>query len=155
MNRFVKPGAIAERRGSEQADAADHRAELVGKYIAEKVVGQQHIETFGRRHQLEGRGVDVAVLQLDIGVFARHLDHRTAPKAARGQHIGLIDRADPAATFPGQLEADFGHPAGERGRLAPGIESFVVAFLAWFAEINAAEQVAHHQEVGTGHQLGT
>ena len=54
-----------------QPDAAAHRGGEVGDDVAEQVVGDDHVEPAGVGDQVDGRGVDVLVGDLDVRELLR------------------------------------------------------------------------------------
>jgi len=87
-------GRTQRGRGQHPQRTRQHRG-TIGQDIAEQVVGDDHVELFGRAHQLHRAVVGVHVGQLDIGVvFVMHLLHDFAPQDAAFHDIGFLHRAD-------------------------------------------------------------
>ena len=62
-------------------------------------------------HHLHRRIVDIHMIERDVRIFRRHLDHHVAPQLAGFQHIGLVDAAQAAFSALRRAEADMRDPA--------------------------------------------
>ena len=101
------------------------------------------------------RGVDIHVVEGDIGIVARaHLRDGLAPQAAGFQHIGLVDRGETAAPQAGLFEGDAGDAGDLRAAVGAGVGGLAVRALAQ-AEIDAAGQLAHDQQVRPRYEVGS
>ena len=71
-----------------------HPRRDVGEDVAERVLGQDHVELLRALDELHPRGVDEHVLELDVRVVGRDARHRLAPEPGRLEHVRLVDRRD-------------------------------------------------------------
>src|SRR5699024_9562527 len=71
---------VAGRRGP---DAPGHRGGQVGDDVTEEVVGDDHVEPGRVGDHVDGRGIDVAVVHLDVRELRRHLVDGALPESAR------------------------------------------------------------------------
>ena len=92
-------------RGQHAERATDHGG-FVGENVAEKVLGEHHIVARRSGDQLHGEGIDVAVIQLDVGILLADFGHRATPELRRFQHVGLVDRSDVILAATGFLKCD-------------------------------------------------
>ena len=94
------------------------------------------------------------MIERDIAIFAlMQADHGLAPKAAGGQHIGLVDRGQPSAAAARRLERDARHALHFLGAIGAFVGCVRIAFLP-FAEIDAAGQLAHDQQIDARRTVG-
>ena len=81
MHRLEDAGTpVAEARRSREPEAAAHAGRDVGEDVAEGVLGQDHVEPLRVLDELQARGVDEHVLELDVRIVRRHPIHRLAPE---------------------------------------------------------------------------
>ena len=94
---------VARRR---EADTPGYRATEIGEDVAEQVVGDDHVVTLRRLHEIDAGRVDVVVSRLDVGELGRHFVERALPEiAGEGQHVRLVyEREMFAIAFVGQIE---------------------------------------------------
>ena len=93
--------------------------------------------------------------QLHFGVPGRHILRDLPPQARGFEHVGLVhDRQAPPAAH-GEPECDVQHAFDLRARVGAGVESLRPGFVAPLrpAEIDAARQFAHADEIGAAHHL--
>ena len=73
------------------------------------------------------------------------------PQLAYIEHVGLVDRAEPAAAVNGQVEAHLGDPINFVVRVGHGVEGTHMAIglhpSLGGAEVNAAGELPHHHQV--------
>jgi hypothetical protein len=58
---------------------------------------------------VHGHGVDVLVLERDVGKLLGDFNHRGAPELRDFEHVGLVDAGELFAALAGQLKGDAGH----------------------------------------------
>ena len=107
----------------------------------------------GFAHDLHRGVVDIEMGQLDVGKFRRvQCDDFLAPQHAGLEHIGLVDRTDPALSRARQLEGCPRHAANLVGGVLLGVETAALPVgkrfdAARLAEIDAAGEFADDDEV--------
>ena len=146
-------GADARRREHAQRTADD--AGLVGEDVAEHVLGDDHVEMGRLAYDLHRGVVHEHEFQLHFGVPGRHILRDLPPQARGFEHVGLVhDRQAPLAAH-GEPECDVQHTFDLRARVGAGVESLRPGFVAPLrsAEIDAARQFAHADEIGAAHHL--
>ncbi len=112
-----------------------------------------------RAHQLHRGIVDIHVLERDVGIVGRHLDHDIAPQLRGLQHIGLVDRAEPLAAATRRLESDDGDARDLVLVITHRVEAFTTTGLggaapARLAEIDIPGQLADDQQIDVARDLG-
>ena len=85
--------------------------------------------------------------QLDVGVVGRDLGDDAPPHARRLEHVRLVDREQPAAAGAGQLERAPRDPLDLRRVVLERVEDGAVVADAARAVVEAADQLAHDQQV--------
>ena len=75
--------SVAQRGAGQHAQRAGQHRRLVAEDVAEHVLGDDHLEVPGRRHELHGRVVDQQVLELDVAGTPRRAA-RGRPRATAG-----------------------------------------------------------------------
>ena len=159
MDRLEQTRSAGAQGGRGQhADRAGEHGGLVAEDVAEEVAGEDHVELLRRPHQLHRGVVHVHVAEGNIGVVGGDRLDPVAPELAHIQHIGLVDRAEPAAALEGQIEA---HPGDaidlevavghrvERPHVAIGLHPALGG-----SEVHAAGELAHHQQIHPLNHLG-
>ncbi len=115
-HRWIGPRRIdvAARR---QSDAAAYRGGQVGDDVAEQVVGDDDVESPRVGDEVDGRGVDVLIGDLDIGVLGADLLHGAPPQCARiRQDVVLVHQGQLLAPPCGAAECVMHDPShAERG----------------------------------------
>ncbi|KAG0945135.1 hypothetical protein G6F31_014497 [Rhizopus arrhizus] len=91
-------------RRRRDADGAGAGRAQVRQDVAEEVARDDDVELARVAHQLHRGVVDVHVRQLDVGIFARHLNDDIAPELRGFQHVGLVHRGDLATALLRQAE---------------------------------------------------
>ncbi len=140
-----RPRAEARRR--QQADGAGDHGRLVREHVAEEVLGDDDVEVGRPADELHGGVVDQHVLELHPGVGRGRADDLLSPEARRLEHVGLVDRGHLSPAAGGGAEA----PLGQALDLGQGVGARVegaVPLATPLAEVDAAGQLAHHQQVG-------
>ncbi len=96
--------------------------------------------------------------EFDIGVVLGYLDHHITPQLGGFQHVHLVDGADLLAALLGCLE---GHMPDTTDlvfvvdhRVAANALAVFHGNPARFAEIDAACQLTHNQDIQAGHDFG-
>ena len=85
-----------------QADAAADRAGQVGEDVAEEVVRDDDIESSRIRDEEDRRGVDVQVVDRDVGILGRDRVDRALPeRPGEDEHVGLVHEREPLARASG------------------------------------------------------
>ena len=142
--------AVAHAGGRDHADRARDLARLVGEDVAKEIFGHDDVELARVTHELHRRVVDIHVAKLDIGVVLRDLCDRLAPETRGVEHVGLVDGGDALAALARGLERD----ARDTLDLVLGVGHDVCGFLlavrlfrAVLAEVHAADELAHDDEV--------
>ena len=78
-------------RGRE-ANAASDGSRLIGQDVAKEIVSNDDIETTRIGHHVDRCGINVAVVNADLRVFAAHFLDNTAPQATgEDQNIVLVN----------------------------------------------------------------
>ena len=82
-----------------------------------------------------------------------HADDLIAPQARALEHVGLVDRRHLAPARDGRLEGDLGNAADLLPAVGAGVVGRITLAPA-LAEVDAARELAHHQQVGALDALG-
>jgi hypothetical protein len=143
----------------QQADAARNHRRLVADDVAEQVAREDN--TIKRARVLDhdhGGAVDQLMAQLELReLLGKHLGHDLAPEAARGQHVGLVQAPDLGGRVarerqePGEA-GDALNLGARVGLRVEGVPGAVV--LGALAKVDAARQLADHDEVGAAADVG-
>ena len=81
-------------RGRE-ANAASDGSRLIGQDVAKEIVSNDDIETTRIGHHVDRCGINVAVVNADLRVFAAHFLDNTAPQATgEDQNIVLVNQGE-------------------------------------------------------------
>ena len=95
---------------------------------------------------MHGHRIDKEVLQLDLGVVFRDVNHGLAPETGGFQNIGFINGSDLLAPRHGEVKT----LDGDAPDFGFAITAFVIGapiIAAFIAEINPARQFAHDNEI--------
>src|SRR6516162_9162406 len=90
------------------------------------------------------------MLELYRGKYGPHGVDRTAPQLRAGQHVGLVNRAEPARAAFGPCEAKRSDTLNLRGGVGFGVEGALDTSLhpvAAFTEVHSAGQFANDFDV--------
>src|SRR3546814_19693796 len=90
----------------------------VRQYVAEHILGEDHVEPAGIGDQRHGRRIDIHMVESHPGILLHHLHPRAAPQLRRRHHIGLVDRRHLAPPPTGGLEGAMGDDIYPRPRIA-------------------------------------
>ena len=151
-------GAVAQRGGRDHADGAgDHRS-LVGKDVAEHVLGDDDVELRGVLDDLHGAVVHEHLTVRDVRIFGLQPVHDRAPEAAGVQHVGLVHAAELLAALSGRLEADAADALDLVLCVGHGVDGLLFAVFEGVglmrAEVYAADELPHDEKVDAlGHDL--
>ena len=166
MDRFVNAvalaltvGQTAQAGAGEEADAAGNNGGLVADDVAKQVAGDDDaVKGAGVLDHDHGSAVDELVGELELGeLVGKDLGDDLAPKAAGGQHVGLIQAPHLGRRVLGQGEE--AAEAGDALNLGAAVglrvhgEARAVVLLA-VAKVDAAGELAHDDEVGAAADLG-
>ena len=72
--------SVAKAGGCCEPEAAAHAGRDVGEDVAERVLGQDHVEPLGMLDELQPRSVDEHVLELHVRIVRGDACHRLAPE---------------------------------------------------------------------------
>ena len=151
VHRLEDAGAaVAEARRGRQPEAAAHARRDVGEDVAERVLGQDHVELLRALDELHSRRVDEHVLELDVRIVRRDADHRLAPEPGGLEHVHLVHGGDVRAPRTGELERAPGDPLDRGRRVFAGVEGRAVRPPAAGAVVETADELADDQEVDAG-----
>jgi hypothetical protein len=102
---------------------------------------------------VHGHGIDQLMLDLHVGKFlARHARGHVAPQSRGFQHVGLVHRGELAASRAREL-AGATHDAFHFDHAVAAQVAGVIRAALLVAEIDAAGQLAHDQQVHAGEQM--
>lgn len=135
-----------------KADTAAHRGREVGDDVAEQVVGDDHVEAARIGDHVDGRGIDVLIGDLDVGILLRNPVHGARPQAAReGQHVGLVHQGQVLATVLRARERIAHHALDAECRVDADLGRHLVrradAQRTAVAGVRALGAFTHHDEV--------
>ena len=151
-SKMPGPPSPSEADGREP-DAARDRGGEVGEDVAEQVLGDDHVVRRRLLDQLHRHRVDELVVELDVGV-ARPPPRRDARQS---RDVSSTFALSTLVTWPrrrrGELEAPAEDAVDLVGAVAAGVEG-AVAVVPAVAEVEAAGQLAHDQEVEALDELG-
>ena len=153
-------GDAAEAGGGAEANTAGDGACLVADDVAEEVVGDDDaVEGAGVLDHKEGGAVDELVLQRELGErLGEDVGHDAAPQAARGQHVGLIERGDGGGRIARQrkVRGEAGHALDLSAGVRLGVEGEAgdAVVLGPVPEVDAARQLADQREVRAAAHVG-
>ena len=120
MNRLEERGVagIDVGAGSEAEATSELRGE-VGDDVAEKIIGDDDVELAGIADQFHGKGVDVKVTGIDVGVFVLEGFEGALPKiASEGHDVGFVGHAEAERVVGGNVVRDGGRGTAERSGVA-------------------------------------
>eukprot|EP00754_Rhynchopus_humris_P034858 Rhum_TRINITY_DN16459_c0_g1::Rhum_TRINITY_DN16459_c0_g1_i1::g.163247::m.163247 len=143
-------------RGQQTERTAQHRR-LVGENVAEQVLRDDDVHACRALDQVHRARVDQLVRQLDVGELVLHrLRGHAAPQARRRQHVRLVDGEQLAGPLAGRQRRDADDALHLRHGVGQRVEGRARRILlAPLAEVQAARQLAHHEQVDALHDLGT
>ncbi len=101
----------------------------------------------GARRELHGGVVDEHVLDLDVRIVGRDLVDDAAPEPRRLEHVRLVHRRELPAARPGELEASARDSLDLARVVLARVEDGAVVADAARAEVEAADELAHDDEV--------
>ena len=158
VNRLKETRARPDRRRRHETDrAADHRR-LIRENITEEIARHDDIELCRAHGKLHGAVIDVEMIELHIRIVLCQSRHRTSPEARRCQHVRLVHRRDLGASETRRLKRKardtlyLGH--GVVLHIPCALHTVHMLALALLAEVNAADQLAHNDEIDTAHEIG-
>src|SRR5262249_12231743 len=116
----------------------------------EQVLGQDDIEAGRVRDQVHGTGVNVHVIQLDLGKIPGDLVDGGAPELRGFEHVRLIDRCDLLPALARLLESDARHALDLPPGVAHGVEGDIAVFAeaAGLGEVKTSQQFSDNQYIG-------
>ena len=148
MHRLEDAGpAVAEARRGREPEAAAHAGRDVGEDVAERVLGQDHVEPLRALDELHSRRVDEHVLELDVRIVGRDAHHRLAPEPRGLEHVRLVHGGDVRPPRSGELERAPRDPLDRLRRVLAGVEGRAVRTPAAGAVVEAADELADDQQV--------
>ena len=158
VNRLKETRARPDRRRRHETDrAADHRR-LIGENITEEIARHDDIELCRAHGKLHGAVIDVEMIELHICVLLCQCRHRTPPEPRRCKHVRLVHGRDLGASETRRLERKacdalhLGH--GVVLHIPCALHTVHMLRLTFLAEINAADQLSHNDEIDTTHEIG-
>ena len=101
--------------------------------------------------------VDELMLDGDVGVFGLELVDGGAPELRALEDVGLVDLSEFLAALAGEVEGDAGDADDFVFGVAHGVDGFAGLFVprAGLAEVEAAEELAHEEDVDALGDFGT
>mmetsp|Transcript_26553 Transcript_26553/g.87214 ORF Transcript_26553/g.87214 Transcript_26553/m.87214 type:complete len:353 (-) Transcript_26553:226-1284(-) len=151
-------GGVADGSGREHAEGADEHGGLIRQDVSEDVSGDHHIELLRVADKLHGSVVDIHVRELDVRIVLVGLDHNVAPQLADVQHVRLVNRADPLAPLPGDVEGNLGDSLDLALLVAHVVVPEPLAVLGGNAlglsEVDVSRQLPHNHDVDPTDNLG-
>ena len=161
MHRFEHRHAVrVEVGGRSQADPAGHGTAEIGEDVTEQVVGDDDVVALGPVDEVNAGRIDMVVRGLDLGVLLRDRVEGALPQVTRkGQHIGFVHECQVLLAGHGQLEGVTNTPlhtvTGIDRSLRGDLVRRVLAEEAAFTGVGALCVLANHDEIMTGHTIGT
>ena len=110
--------ALAERRGRQQAKDPASTAASSDRMSPNRFSVTITSKSAGRADEQHRARIDELVVEGDVGVVGRDLVGDLPPQARRREHVGLVDRASPAAAASGRARTRAARSA--RSRLGVG-----------------------------------
>src|SRR5215472_1984710 len=156
VDGLVEVDLAAERGGGQHAERAGDDAGLVGEDVAEEVFGEHDVEVARYVHEVHRHRVDELVLDGYVGVFGFQFVDGGAPELRALEYVGLVDLSQFLATLARELEGD----APDADDLVLGVAHRVDGLAglhiprARLAEVEAAKELAHEEDVDTLGDLG-
>ena len=97
--------------------------------------------------------------ELNIRVALGNLLHDLAPQHGHFQHVGLVNRADPAVALTGQVESQVGNPFNFGFAIDVGVETLTFTVFqrpdtARLTKVNAPGELSHNQDIQPRNDLG-
>ena len=157
VNRLKETRPRADGRGRHQTDRAADDRRLIGEDVAKQVARHDHIELRRTHSKLHGAVVDVEMIERDIAVPRCKRRHRTPPETRGREHVRLVHGRDLATSKTRRLECE----TCDALHLGDGVVLHVprtlrtvhLLGLALLSEVDAADQLAHDDEVDTAHEF--
>ena len=148
MDRLEDAGpSVAEARGCRKPEAAAHAGRDVGEDVAERVLGQEHVESLGMLDELQPCRVDEHVLELNVRIVRGDARDVLAPEPRRLEHVHLVHRGELRPPRPGKLERAPGNPLDRLRCVGAGVVGRAVGEPAAGAVVEAADELADDQQV--------
>jgi hypothetical protein len=155
--RLVECDRPPERGRRQQPERTAESGGLIAQDVSEEVVREDHVEVPRVQHETQRARVDVHVLEPDVRVFATYLgDHRT-PELRGFEHVGLVHRGHEATPDPRFRKGHMRDAGDLRARIAQRVPCGPADVVepARLGEVQAAEQLAHDQDIGTANARGS
>src|SRR5262245_31821765 len=165
MDGLVEPGTTlagkggaGEGGGRQHAHRACQHGGLGGEDVAKEVLRGDDVEVARTPDQVHGHRVHEDGLVLDDGILAGHLVRHLAPQTRRREDVRLVDRRELAAALAGEREGGVEEASDLLLRVDERVDRFALgrapAPLARLAEVDAAGELAHHDQVDPVEHLG-
>ena len=156
MDRLEQARAVAERGRGQEAKRAHEDRGLVAQDVPEHVLGEEHVEGPRVGDQTHSGGIDVQVVEPDIGVVPAHARDRLAPQLGHLEHVRLVDRGDVPPPLPRRLEGHPRDPLNLDHRVAQRVDGRGSAVLpaARLAVVQAARELPHDEYVHALEAIG-
>ena len=157
MHRLIYIDGAADGCRWQHAQRAGDDAGFIGKNVAEEILGEHDVEVARRVHQVHRAGVDVLVFERDIRILRGDLGDGSAPELGDFQNVRFIDRGNFLPALGRQLKGYAGHAHNLVAGVAHGVPCRVRLALpgTGLAEVEAAEQLAHEEDVRAVNHLRT
>ena len=151
MDRLVKSarGLVYARRRQDTYAAHAH-CRKVGEDVAEEVARDDDVELRGIAHELHGGVIHQHVFEQNVGIVGMHVVHALAPKPGGLEHVGFVYARDLSPSLLRQLEGDSRYPLHFQLAVSHDVIALGAVFSAphaLFAEIDAADELAHDEQV--------
>ena len=139
----------AEARGGKHPERAGEHRRLVAEDVAEQVLGHDHVEVGGPGDELHRGVVHQHVVELDVRSSP---PRRRSTVSRQRREVSSTFALSTEVTLPSParraaLEGDAGDPLDLLDRVGAVVVG-AVAVAAGFAEVDAAGELAHDQQVG-------
>ncbi len=118
-----------------------------------KIVGDDHVILLGPAHELHGAVVGEHMFKGHIGIaFGLNAGDDFVPQHTGFHHVALFSRGYAVLAGAGEFESDAGDALDFIGVIDLRVDGALLAVAEigdgfWFAEINAAGQFAHDQDI--------
>ncbi len=123
VDRLVEPsGSLAQRGRWQHPERSGQHRSLIGQDVAKHVLGDRDVEITRSADQMHGGGIHQHVLEVHVRELVAHraLGH-LAPQARSLQHVGFVDRSEPAAPGTRKARRHSHHPFYLSHRIAAQI----------------------------------
>ena len=121
MYWFIHANRAPDARRSQQTQRADDCSRLVGKNVAEHILGKEHVEIRWPHDQQHGRCINIHVRELDVAVILANPCDHFAPQPRALQHVALIHGNQLVAAGPGKLKGHARNALNLRFAIAHGV----------------------------------